>query len=238
MGNWIPGTENYSIPHNEKPDTMYKHFMFDLDGTLLNTLPDLADSGNEALTQMGFPVHPVDCYRYFVGNGMEELIKRLLPESCKGNLELGAKLLRLYTDEYHRRWDKKTKPYEGMPETLAQLKQKGFTLSVFSNKPDEFTQNCIRHFFPEGTFAIVRGFRQGVPRKPAPDGALSILEELKLTPDQVYYVGDTCTDMETAHAAGFYAIGVEWGFRDYDELKRNNADAIIQNPSQLLTFEK
>lgn len=212
--------------------------MFDLDGTLLNTLPDLADSGNAALSQMGYPVHPVDCYRYFVGNGMEELIKRLLPENCKGDLELGKQLLTLYSGEYHNRWHNKTTPYPGIVETLTELRNKGFSLSVFSNKPDEFTQNCISHFFPEGTFEIVRGFRSGIARKPSPEGALAILDELKLTPDQVYYVGDTCTDMETAHAAGFYSIGVEWGFRDYEELNASGAKAIIQRPEQLLEFNR
>lgn len=212
----------------------YTHAMFDLDGTLLNTLEDLADSANAALQELGLPVHPMDAYRYFVGNGVHELMRRLLPASEAHNLELGKTLLAKYTAEYNNRWHNKTRPYPGIVDLLKQLKQNGLTLSVFSNKPDEFTNKCIRHFFGDDLFSVVRGGRDDTPRKPAPDGAFAILETLNVNPESVLYVGDTATDMQTAHAGGFFAVGVLWGFRTREELEENNADAIVDKPLEIL----
>ena len=214
----------------------YSHVMFDLDGTLLNTLEDLADSGNAALEELGLPVHPVECYRYFVGNGVHELMKRLLPPEEINNIELGKTLLSKYTAQYNNRWHSKTRPYDGMVEALNELKAAGATLSVFSNKPDEFTKSCIYHFFGENLFSAVRGGRDDTPRKPAPDGAFAILNQLGVKPESVLYVGDTATDMQTAHAAGFFAIGVTWGFRTREELEENKANAIIDAPSEILNL--
>ena len=214
----------------------YTHVMFDLDGTLLNTLEDLADSGNAALKELGLPVHPVECYRYFVGNGVHELMKRLLPLEELNNIELGKILLSKYTAQYNNRWICKTRPYDGMVETLHGLKAAGATLSVFSNKPDEFTKSCIYHFFGDNLFSAVRGGRDDTPRKPDPDGALAILKQIGVKPESVLYVGDTSTDMQTAHAAGFFAIGVTWGFRTRAELEKNNANAIIDAPSEILNL--
>lgn len=214
----------------------YTHVMFDLDGTLLNTLEDLADSGNSALEELGLPVHPVECYRYFVGNGVYELMKRLLPPEELNNLELGKTLLSKYTAQYNNRWHNKTRPYDGMVEALHELKAAGATLSVFSNKPDEFTKSCIHHFFGDNLFSAVRGGRDDTPRKPAPDGALAILNQLNVNPEEVLYVGDTATDMQTAHAAGFFAIGVTWGFRTRAELEENHANAIVNVPMEICTL--
>lgn len=214
----------------------YTHVMFDLDGTLLNTLEDLADSGNAALEELGLPVHPVECYRYFVGNGVHELMKRLLPPEEVNNIELGKILLSKYTAQYNNRWHNKTQPYDGMVKALHELKAAGASLSVFSNKPDDFTKSCIYHFFGESLFSAVRGGRDDTPRKPAPDGAFAILDQLGIKPEAVLYVGDTATDMQTAHAAGFFAIGVTWGFRTREELEENNANAIIDAPAETLNL--
>ncbi len=215
---------------------MFTHAMFDLDGTLLFTLEDLADSGNAALEELGFPIHPVEAYRYFVGDGIDELMRRLLPPEESSNHDMGVLLREKYVQQYNRRWSVKTRPYNGIAEMLQGLKSKGLTLSVFSNKPDDFTHNCINHFFPEGTFAAIRGGRPETPRKPSPAGALAILEQLKIAPEQVIYVGDTSTDMQTAHAGHFFAVGVTWGFRDRQELEANKADAVIDKPQELLSY--
>lgn len=214
----------------------YTHVMFDLDGTLLNTLEDLADSANAALKELGLPVHPVDCFRYFVGNGVHELMKRLLPPEELNNIELGKTLLAKYTAQYNNRWHNKTRPYDGIVEALHELKAAGATLSVFSNKPDEFTKSCIYHFFGKNLFSAVRGGRDDTPRKPAPDGAFAILNQLGVKPESVLYVGDTATDMQTAHAAGFFAIGVTWGFRTREELEENNANAIVETPAEIVNL--
>lgn len=210
--------------------------MFDLDGTLLDTLEDLADSGNAALEELGFPAHPVEAYRYFVGDGIDELMRRLLPPEEANNRLLGAELRAKYVAQYNNRWHVKTKPYGSIIDALEKIKQRGYSLSVFSNKPDDFTRNCIAHFFEDKTFSAIRGGRPDTPRKPSPVGAMAILQELHLSPQNVIYVGDTSTDMQTAHAGGFYSVGVTWGFRDRAELEANSARAIIDYPLQLLDF--
>lgn len=215
-------------------DTLkFRAILFDLDGTLLDTLDDLADSMNAALTKQGFPAHPVEAYRYFVGDGIRELVRRVLP-SDKTNHELITANIAFMSEEYEKRWNCKTKPYAGMEAALDELTDLGIRMAVLSNKPDSFTKKMIPALLPRWRFQPVIGARPGVPVKPDPQAALEIAEILQVRPDQILYAGDTAIDMKTANAAGMYAVGVSWGFRTVDELERNGAKRIIHQPGELL----
>jgi len=207
--------------------------IFDLDGTLLNTLDDLADSGNAALAALGLPEHPVDAYRLFVGLGVAELVLRMLPADSRDESTLkraGA----LLVDEYKQRWKSKTRPYPGIVEMLSALRQADLPICVLSNKPQDYTDLTVREFFPDVPFTQVRGSRPEVPNKPHPAGALALAGELGLAPGQIVFVGDSATDMKTARGAGMLPVGVLWGFRDEAELSGNGARHLIKAPGELL----
>lgn len=215
----------------------FKAVLFDLDGTLLDTLEDLADSMNTVLAQQNFPVHPVEAYRYFVGDGIKELARRVLPEARRDEATVAANVERMAA-EYGKRWDSKTKPYPGMEDTLDGLTGAGVRLAVLSNKPDPFTKKMIPALLPRWVFDPVIGARPGVPVKPDPQTALEIATIMQLAPGQILYVGDTSIDMKTANAAGMYAVGAAWGFRSVDELIQTGAKVIAQTPGELLTLVK
>jgi phosphoglycolate phosphatase len=215
--------------------TFPRAIIFDLDGTLLDTLADLADSGNAALAALGLPTHPQDAYRYFVGLGIEELVQRMLPESRRDPETIKAAYGAM-TTEYKRRWKDKTRPYPGIPELLESLRQRGLPVCVLSNKPQAYTDLTIAEFFPGWPFTQVRGARPEVPNKPHPAGALALATELGLAPGSVIFVGDSKTDMKTACGAGMMPVGVLWGFRDEAELSANGARHIISRPEDLLTL--
>jgi phosphoglycolate phosphatase len=207
--------------------------IFDLDGTLLDTLQDLADSANEALAAAGLPVHPVDSYRTFVGDGIHMLVQRILPPN-RCDDEMVAQVLALYRAAYGRRWDNLTRPYPGIPETLHELSFKPVKLAVLSNKPQKFTELCITHHLPGNPFHLVYGQRENVARKPDPEGALEIAKAFQVPPGEVVFIGDTKTDMDTATAAGMRAIGVSWGFRPVEELKAHGAEIVVDHPAEIL----
>ncbi|MBC9785724.1 HAD family hydrolase [Heliobacterium chlorum] len=213
----------------------YKAVLFDLDGTLLDTLDDLANSMNRVLAQGGFPTHDVACYRYFVGDGLLTLVKRVLPEECRDE-ETVQRCFTAMQAEYGRRWAELTRPYDGIPELLQQLAERAIPLTILSNKPDEWTQIMVRHFFPQQAFQLVYGQRPSVPKKPDPAGALEIAAALDIPPEQFLYLGDTNTDMQTANSAGMMAIGVLWGFRPAEELLAAGAKKLIAQPSELLAY--
>lgn len=215
----------------------YKAVIFDLDGTLLDTIDDLADAANNTLSEMGFPGHPVESYKTFVGDGVEKLIERALPEANRDN-ETIKKGVEIQRNQYAQNWDNKTRPYDGVIEVLKELKQKEISVSIFSNKPDDFTKLCVSQFIPVHLLDIVQGARTGVPRKPNPTGALEIAGRLSVLPEETVYVGDTNTDMQTAVSAGMYAVGVLWGFRDKEELVSEGANTIISKPQELLELFK
>ena len=210
----------------------YKAILFDLDGTLLDTLEDLAVAANRALVSLGLPAHPVAAYRLFVGDGLRILAERLLPEAQRTVTLIDA-LVAAFEREYSRNWNERSAPYAGIPEMLDQLTDDGYRLSVLSNKPDAFTRLCVEQLLPRWTFAPLLGQRSGVPKKPDPAGALEITAELALKPAEVLYLGDTATDMLTARAAGMEAIGVLWGFRAADELREAGAHHLIGPPAEL-----
>ena len=207
--------------------------MFDLDGTLLDTLEDLADSMNEVLAARGHPVHPIDAYRYFVGDGMNNLIRRALPNEAadEGNVENAAVEMRAI---YAKRWNAKSKPYDGIPEMLTALSRSSLRLCVLSNKPDGFTRLCVDTLLDPAHFEIVRGAVAGVPKKPEPVAAIRIAAEMGVPRDRFLYLGDTNTDMKTANGAGMFAVGAAWGFRPESELVQYGAQVVIHHPREML----
>lgn len=216
---------------------IYSGIIFDLDGTLLNTLGDLANSMNFVLEKHGFPTHDIEKYNYFVGKGMQELVRRTLPfeEPEKALVEICLSQLK---EQYSKKWHELTMPYAEIEELLDNLYNKDMKISVLSNKPDEFTKLMIDKFFGLKRFDFVFGSRGGIPNKPDPYSALEIASLSKIEPSKYLYLGDTDVDMITANNAGMYAIGVTWGFRSADELLKNGANVLIHNPMDLMKFIK
>ena len=208
----------------------YKAVLFDLDGTLTNTLDDIADAMNRSLRLHGLPEFPVADYRYLVGRGARNLALQAVRE----HTELHEAVLRDYQAYYERHTLVKTCPYDGIPALLSALAARGMKLCVFSNKPDADTRGIVRHFFPEVPFFAVRGQVEGVPVKPDPAGALALAGACGVAPESFLYLGDTSVDMTCARNAGMTPVGVLWGFRDEKELRESGAAHIIARPEALL----
>jgi phosphoglycolate phosphatase len=215
----------------------FKSVIFDLDGTLLNTLEDIAVSANCVLRGRGFGTHPLDAYRYFVGSGATELMIRALPPG-KRDKELILDCVEAFRIEYRRNWNIKTRPYNGVLELLAHLAEKRVRIAVLSNKPHKFTALCVRQYFAGYDFAAVLGEGEGVPLKPDPSGALEITRRLGIPPAEFVFVGDTGIDMETAVRAGMFPLGALWGFRPEKELIESGAVETITRPMDMLLFVK
>jgi phosphoglycolate phosphatase len=207
--------------------------LFDLDGTLADSLADLANATNWALAQLGCPIHPLASYRYFVGDGARELCARALPANKQN---LADETLRLMRERYDAHCFDQTKLYPGIPELISTLAERRYHLAVLSNKPDDFTKRMIAHYFNPSPFAVVRGQLPNVPLKPDPTAALQIAQELGVPPAQWLYLGDTNTDMRTALAAGMHPVGVLWGFRDREELATSGAEHIVAKPEEVLAL--
>lgn len=209
--------------------------IFDLDGTLLDTLRDLADSGNAVLEARGFPAHPVDAYRTFVGSGMANLARDIFPDEHRPSTreEIDG-VLEEYRSAYARNWRNTTTPYPGIPELLDSLAAADIPIGVLSNKAHDFTVRCIDAFLPSWTWSVVLGAREGVPRKPDPAGAREAAETLGVDPRECCFIGDSDVDMRTAVNAGMRAVGVAWGFRSVAELREAGAEEILEAPRDLL----
>ncbi|MBD3307456.1 HAD-IA family hydrolase [candidate division KSB3 bacterium] len=214
----------------------YKAVLFDLDGTLLDTLEDLANSMNRVLAAQGFPTHPIDAYRYFVGDGLQMLVARTVPEEQRSDEVVINESIRRFNADYGQSWNIKTRPYEGVPEMLDTLGTRGLPLAILSNKPHAFTQHCVSALLADWPFAVVLGQREGIPRKPDPAGAVEIAEMLNVLPAEFLYLGDTGTDMQTAVAAGMFPVGVLWGFRTREELQQNGAQVLLDRPADLFSL--
>ena len=212
-----------------------KAVLFDLDGTLLDTLADLADATNAALAKLGLPGHPLQAYKYFVGDGMENLVRRVLGQEPLDKALL-ARGIELTQNEYAGRWAEKTRPYPGIPDLLDGLSRRGIPMAVFSNKPNEFTQLCVTRLLPDWHFQAVQGATPDLPRKPDPRGALAIAVRMGVDPGEVLYLGDTNTDMQTAVAAGMFPVGALWGFRTAEELLAAGAAALAKIPTEVLDW--
>ena len=215
----------------------YRAVLFDLDGTLLDTLRDLADAANHVLAGSGFPQHEVEDYRYFVGNGIKVLASRALPEDMR-NGKNSEKTASLIEKEYSRRWAKHTVPYPGIPELLDTLVASGTRIAILSNKPQKSADIMVAKLLSRWHFEIVAGERPGIPLKPDPSAALQIAGEMKILPGEFLYLGDSATDMQTALAAKMYPVGALWGFRTAEELKAGGAKALIKEPMELMQFLK
>ena len=212
----------------------YRAVCFDLDGTLLDTLDDLADSANRTLSEHNLPVHPVEAYKYFIGDGMRTLVRRIVPEDLRDDDDLADALFHGTRAQYAKRWAEKTAPYPGVPEMLSELTGRGLAMAILSNKPHDFTELCVAELLPHWKFGVVQGVSDDVPAKPDPTGVRSVAEKFGIPPGQFLYVGDTATDMKTANAGGMFAVGVLWGFRQADELLENGAQVLIERPEELL----
>ena len=208
----------------------YQLAIFDLDGTILNTLDDLADSLNHVLAQHGFPQHTADEVRMMVGNGILNLIKRALPNGTEqATVEAVCADFNAY---YKLHSADKTKPYEGITEMLEQLKARGVKLAVVSNKADYAVQDlCVKYF--GGIFDAVAGEKTGVPKKPAPDGVNNILAQLGIERKNSVYIGDSDVDLQTAANSAMDCIAVNWGFRDEKLLRENGAKVIVSSPKEI-----
>jgi len=212
-----------------------KAVIFDLDGTLLNTLDDLADCMNRVLINHGFPPYPTENYKYYVGKGMQNLVNQAANPFARDKIILDQ-MLEEMKEEYKNNWDKKTKPYPGIPDMLAELCESGFLLSVLSNKPDPFAKITVTHFFPQIPFFEVQGAQDIVPKKPNPIGILSIIEKTNLPKKEWIMIGDSSVDMETAKNASIFPAGVLWGFREKDELIQSGAKLVFGHPKEIVTF--
>ena len=214
----------------------YKAVIFDLDGTLLDSLADLASSGNRVLEQLGLDQHPTQAYRYFVGDGMATLVERIVPEHQRTPGFL-AKAVKYFKDDYARNWAVETKMYPGIAEMLDELTKMGVKICILSNKPDGFTTVCVDTLLPKWQFDPVYGQRDQTPKKPDPAGALEIIELLatkEIKASEILYVGDTAVDMQTAAGAQLKSVGVLWGFRDAEELQQNGATYLVNHPREII----
>ncbi|MGE8290694.1 MAG: HAD family hydrolase [Sphingobacterium sp.] len=212
-----------------------KLIIFDLDGTLLDTLQDLGDSCNAILQRFGYPIHQLPAYKKFVGNGVQKLIERALPEHAR-TTEIIATLLTAFKTYYEEQTISHTRPYTGIVTLLQTLKSSGYLISVASNKYHEAVIPLMEKYFPTIAFDLILGHRTGHPAKPDPDIVWDTLRTLGIAKENCYYVGDSSVDMDTANNAGVTAIGVTWGFRDENELRQHGAKHIIHVPKELLNI--
>ncbi len=216
---------------------MIKAVVYDLDGTLLDTLGTIAGYGNTAMKKFGLSEFDTDSYRYFVGNGAKTLIKRMLEAGNIDADEYFDKVYEYYTSIYDADPISDTKPYDGIPELTDELRTLGIKQAILSNKPDFATKGVAKRFF-DGMFDRVYGGREGIELKPHPGALLSVLDELEVKPDECVFVGDTYVDIRTGKSAGAHTIGVLWGFRDREELEREGAEYIVSKPSEIAEIVK
>lgn len=210
----------------------FSHIIFDLDGTLLDTLEDLADATNWVCEQHGWPVHPLEAYKRFVGNGAGKLLERVTPPTVELTPKLRAQMMEEFTQRYTRHSANKTRAYAGVPEALARLKAAGVRMGVLTNKPEVAAGPIVERYYP-GVFDAVQGAVPGVPLKPAPAPVFRLMERLGAKQEATLFVGDSNVDIRTAKNAGLKGCGVLWGFRTREELEAEGADYIAERPEEL-----
>lgn len=210
---------------------MKKTVIFDLDGTLLDSIEDIASSMNKVLESLQLPTHKIEDYKHFVGGGVDILVENALNNQSK---EIKDEVTKRFKIEYDGKLHSKTLPYDGIYELLDELKKLDINLAVLSNKPHEFTVSYVNHFFKNYNFKEIHGQKKDVPKKPDPKAALDIVKCLDSSCENTYFIGDTKIDMQTAKSANMTAIGVLWGFRDEKELRDFGADFIVSNPLEIL----
>ena len=212
---------------------MYKHVIFDLDGTLLNTIDDLADTGNHVCTLHGWPTHTVDEFKLMVGNGIPKLVERFAPQGT--SQEVLDQAFQEFMDWYGVHKEDKTAPYAGMPEVTKALREAGVSIAVLSNKADVMAGPVVEHYYP-GIFPVVQGALPGLPTKPDPTLLHKLMDRLGATREDTLFVGDSNVDIRTAKNGGLTGCGVLWGFRSREELEEAGADVIVSTPQELLDF--
>jgi phosphoglycolate phosphatase len=213
----------------------FEGVIFDLDGTLLNTLEDIADAMNKVLIECSFPIHNYEEYKLFIGSGIRNLVLMALPESVRNEKFIDVcfkKMFAIYGDNCLI----KTRLYDGVAEMLDALTDKGIKIAILSNKADALTQFIVKNLFAKWTFTAVLGERTDVPRKPNPAGALEVIKIFGCTPENILYLGDSGVDMQTATVANVYAVGALWGFRSKEELLHNGAKHLVEHPMELLSL--
>lgn len=215
----------------------YKGIIFDLDGTLLDTLEDLADSVNAILAELNLPLHSLADYRYHVGKGMRSLITNVLPAEARSDKLIDECIDRMFA-EYGKRWDAKTHPYDGVPELLETLTAHNIPMSIVSNKEHHFTLRVTEKFLGRWKFRAVFGEREGVARKPDPVSLLEAAKIMGLGCEDIICLGDSGSDMTAAVNAGMHPVGALWGFRDAGELLQNGAEVLVRRPMELTDFFK
>lgn len=209
---------------------MYEHVIFDLDGTLLNTIDDLADTGNHVCTLHGWPTHTVDAFKLMVGNGIPKLVERFAPQGT--SQEMLDQAYQEFMDWYGVHKEDKTAPYAGMPEVAKALREAGVSIAVLSNKADVMAGPVVEHYYP-GIFPVVQGALPGLPTKPDPTLLYKLMERLGATQEDTLFVGDSNVDIRTAKNGGLTGCGVLWGFRSREELEAAGADVIVSTPQEL-----
>ncbi len=209
-----------------------KAVLFDLDGTLVNSLYDLADSVNFALTEFSFPTHETEKFKYFIGDGMRKLIERVLPENKSDN-ETIEQVLDTFMNRYREHFADKTVAYEGITDLVRELSAKNLKLAIISNKIQDMAEEVAKRVLSGTDFDIVCGKREGYPTKPDPTLTLEIINELGVKPSECVFIGDSGMDMAVAKNAGVSGIGVLWGFRTETELLENGADYIVKSPKEI-----
>lgn len=212
---------------------MYKHVIFDLDGTLLNTIDDLADTGNHVCALHGWPTHTVDAFKLMVGNGIPKLVERFAPQGT--SQEVLDQAFQEFMDWYGVHKEDKTAPYAGMPEVTKALREAGVSIAVLSNKADVMAGPVVEHYYP-GIFPVVQGALPGLPTKPDPTLLHKLMDRLGATKEDTLFVGDSNVDIRTAKNGGLTGCGVLWGFRSREELEAAGADVIVSTPQELLDF--
>ncbi len=213
---------------------MIKAVIFDLDGTLVNSLGDLCDSTNFALRKFGFPEHNREKFNYFVGDGIPKLIERAVPKE-EFSKEIQTKVYNEFMNHYREHYLDKTVPYRFIPEAMEQLNNAGVKVAVVSNKIDEMAQKITQRFFAGKVWAVF-GKREEYPLKPNPLSTLAVIKKLGVTPEECVFVGDSGMDMQTAKNSGCVAVGVLWGFRTREELEENGAQYLLENPKDIAPF--
>jgi len=212
----------------------FNAIIFDLDGTLLNTLGDISDSVNRILSNEGFPNHNEEKIRSFIGHGIKSLIYNSLPPDKRDNYSV-QNYLNAFRKDYSSNYDKKTLPYNGIIEMLDELTKKGIVMAVLSNKPDSLAKNCINKLLPEWKFKVILGSNDSFPLKPDPAGALYISEKLNVPPAEFLFLGDSMVDIQTAVSAGMFPVGALWGFQP-GELIGSDAHVLIKHPIEIIKY--
>ena len=224
----------FVLPGEKEKAMKFKAVIFDLDGTLLDSLTDLANTLNCVFEKNGFPLHSHEKIRYLIGYGMSELVRRALPAESRNMRDLFERLKQEMQEHYAVSWKDNTRPYPGIDELLDWLQASPIKTGVLSNKPDRFTKLCVETLLQDWKFDCVMGHRDGLSHKPDPQGALLMAKEMGVDPSGILYAGDTEVDMLTARAAGMYPLGVLWGFRTKKELLESGAEKLAEKPQEII----